>query len=51
MAYEPNEVEARMLKKEEEFLRFYAENDLAFQESEKEALENMKANSGRLKHE
>ncbi len=51
MLYESNEVEARMLKKEEAFLRFYAENDHDFRVSEKEALERMKRYSGRLKHE
>lgn len=51
MPYEPNEVEARALKKEEEFIRFFVDDDALFRESEKEALENMKRNSGRLKRE
>ena len=42
MSYEPNEVEARGLKKEERFLRFFAGDLEAFQESEKEALDEAK---------
>ena len=45
------ECRKRLLKKDDDFLRFYAEDESAFQESEKKALENMKRNSGRLKRE
>lgn len=51
MPYEPNEVEARMLKKTEDAMHFFIDNVEAWQESKKEALETMKANSGRLKKE
>ena len=49
MPYESVEVEARGLKKEEAFLDFFSQNDDLFQESEKEALDEMKRHSGRMK--
>ena len=54
MGYEPDQIAMRQERKEkdnEAFLTFFSENDELYKKSEKEALENLKKNSRRLKRE
>lgn len=54
MGYEPDQTAMRQERKEkdnEAFLTFFSENDELYKKSEKEALENLKKNSRRLKRE